>query len=557
MRGWGEQPVGLTSYQILATSASTNAEYSPKLSRLATPEEIKLREPPLRPRSGRFRQKSPKQNEYDFEFESSSSSDGVDESDPVEATKQRIKDLVKSFDKVSQMGAGELGGLLVPVRRTMTPDLRGSKLASVNGNMLIKRPIFGIGDMTLRKLFSETMTVAVREDLESSLFVSEKNSSISASPPNDVMRKKSIKKHHSNSSLSSSNRVVSPNASNLMAKAQERVSKEREANASKNQSKPRDYSGSISLALDKPAMKIATGKRSSIFGNLVAGAAGISTDTVAASFLDIEMSEHATSIKEQYLLKCLEFHANPKSSFIQIISTFGKQHSHNFNFTGYGLSDSDFDAATIIFQNLTSLNSLHLQGNRLSTKSVSKFLDIVSKAKATSNLQHIDISGVNFDLASVQTLLNLECLKSLPLIHFIANQCTMGDPASALVFEWLANGHCSTLTVLQLASNACASLFCRSVVRFSRRFSMLETFNLSWNHIRGQSAVNLVQDIPFFVNLTSLNLSWNGLGEAEVLDEFSRVLPKLKLKRLDLSYNRIDHESSSILCDAIRYTTTL
>ena len=135
MRGWDQRPAGLSSHQILATSASIKAEYTPKIVKVSGPEEIKIREIPLRPRSGRFREQLPQKSEFEFGSDNSSSSDDPFESNPVDATKQRIKNLVKSFDNVSKLSAEELGGLLVPVRRIMTPDLRGSKLASVNGNM--------------------------------------------------------------------------------------------------------------------------------------------------------------------------------------------------------------------------------------------------------------------------------------------------------------------------------------------------------------------------------------------------------------------------------------
>jgi hypothetical protein len=548
--------VGLSSHQILATSASFNSGHATRMAEVSVPEKITIRELPLRPRSGRFRDQSAQSNELDFDFESSSSSDDDQEMNSVDATKQRIKDLVKSFDNVSKLSANEISGLLVPVRRIMTPELRGSKLASVNGNMLIKRPMFGIGDMKLRTLSIQNMAVALPRDLETPSFVEEKIGSSTTSPTNEATKKKSTKKQQTDSNQSGSNRTISQSASSLMTNARERVEKLREAKL-----KPKekfDYSSSISLEFAKPTAKENLGgKLGSVFGNLVAGAAGLNTKSTAALFLDVEMSDHATSIKEQYMLMCTQQRTNPKSSLVHLISTFGKQHSHNLNFTGYGLSDADFDAATVIFQNLTTLNSLHLHGNRLSTKSVTKFLDVVGTAGAANNLQHVDVSGVNFDLASVQVLLELKHLKALPLIHFIANDCTMGDPASSLLFEWLADGHCKTLTVLHLASNQCSSLFCRSVVRFSRRFSTLETLNLSWNHIREHSAIALVRDLVFFKNLTNLNLSWNGLGEAEVLDAFATVMPRMSLKSLDLSFSRIDHEVSLILCDAIRFSTTI
>jgi Leucine-rich repeat (LRR) protein len=559
MKGWDQRPAGLSSHQILATSASINVEYTSRIVKVDTPtDEMKIREPPSRPRSGRFQEQLPEKNELKFDFDSSSSSDEVIDSNSADATKHRIKNLAKSFDKVSKLSAEELSGLLVPVRRVMTPDLRGSKMASVNGNMLIKRPIFGIGDMKIRSLSTKKLADALpHEQTESSLFVEEKNTS-SISPISDVSKKKSAKKQQNEINQANINRGISQNAISIIASAQERVTRQREER-SKPCMRKVDYSSSISLEFDKSIMKtVAGGKFGSMFGNLVAGAAGLTTSkTATASFLDIEMSEHATSIKEQYMLMCDQQRTNPKSALIKLVSTFGKQHSHNLNFTGCGFSDADFDAASIIFQNLTCLNSLHLHGNRLSTVSVTKFLDVVSVAGAVSNLQHIDISGVNFDLVSMNSLLELQHLKSLPLLHFIANDCTMGDPASAMLFKWLADGHCKTLTVLQLASNQCSSLFCGSVVRFSRRFSALETLNLSWNHIREHSAIKLVRDIFFFKNLTNLNLSWNGLGEAEVLDEFAAVLPKMKLKSLDLSFSRIDHESSLILCDAIRFATTI
>jgi hypothetical protein len=557
MRGWDQRPVGLSSHQILATSASINAEYTSRITKVDTPDEMKIRNPPSRPQSGRFKEQLPEKNDFALDFESSSSSDEVIESNSVDATKQRIKNLAKSFDNVSKLGAEELSGLLVPIRRTMTPELRGSKMASVNGNMLIKRPIFGIGDMKLRSLPTKLLTESPHEQLEAPSFIEEKHAS-NTSPSSDFSRKKTGKKNQNEMNPSNRNRSISQSASSIIASAQERVTKQREARTKPFVNKT-DYSSSISLEFEKPVVKAVNGgKFGSTFGNLVAGLAGLtSSKTTAASFLDIEMSEHATSIKEQYMCLCTQHRTNPKSSLVQLISTFGKQQSHNLNFTGYGLSDADFDAASIIFQNLTCLNSLHLHGNRLSTVSVTKFLDTVSAAGAVSNLQHIDISGVNFDLVSMNSLLDLQHLKALPLIHFIANDCTMGDPASALLFEWLADGHCKTLTVLQLASNQCSTLFCRSVVRFSRRFSALETLNLSWNHIREHSAMQLVRDLCFFKTLTNLNLSWNGLGEAEVLDEFAAILPKMKLKSLDLSFSRIDHESSLILCDAIRFATTI
>ena len=558
MRGWDQRPAGLSSHQILATSASINAEYTPKIVKVAGPEDIKIREIPLRPQSGRFREQLPQKSEFEFGSESSSSSDDACVLNPVDATKQRIKNLVKSFDNVSKLSAEELGGLLVPVRRIMTPDLRGSKLASVNGNMLIKRPIFGIGDMTLRTISIQTSKLSSQRDPDASAFIEEKSGTSSMSQPPDIPRKKSTWKHSSSDGNQSvAIRVVSDNALQFITTARERIIKQREVE-SKRHSIKADYGSAISLAFDKPsANKAVTGKFGSMFGNLVAGAAGLSTKTTASSFLDMEMTDHATSIKEHYMRMCLQQRTNPKSSLVKLISTFGKQHSHNLNFTGYGFSDADFDAATIVFQNLTSLNSLHLPGNRISTASLTKFLDVVSTAGAVNNLQHIDISGVNFDLASIQHLLELKYLKSLPLIHFIANGCTMGDPASALLFEWLADGHGKTLTVLQLASNQCSSLFCRSVIRFSRRFSSLETLNLSWNHIRQTCAIDLVRDLTWFKNLTNLNLSWNGIGDADVMDEFAAVLPKMKLKSLDLSFSRIDHETSLILCDAIRYSTTI
>jgi hypothetical protein len=558
MRGWDQKPVGLTSHQILATSASFNTECAPRIFDIVDPEKIKVREPPLRPRSGRFREQNPDKNEFDFGFESCSSSDDANESNPVDTTKQRIKDLVKSFDNVSALSAKELSGLLVPVRRIMTPELRGSKLASVNGNMLIQRPMFGIGDMTLRALSKQNVTVAPTQDLVAApSFTDEKNGPGTTSPTNEFAKKKLTKKQQSDGNQLGSNRLISPSASSLMTSARERIVKQREASLSPCKEK-KDFGASINLEFVKPTSKgIVGGNTGSMFGNLVAGVAGLSTKTGASSFLDMEMSDHANSIKEQYMVMCTQQRTNPKSSLVHLISTFGKQHSHNLNFTGYGLSDADFDAASVIFQNLTTLNSLHLHGNRLSTKSVTKFLDVVGSTGAASNLQHIDISGVNFDLASVDALLHLSHLKALPLIHFIANDCTMGDPASALLFEWLADGHCKTLTVLQLASNQCASLFCRSVVRFSRRFSALETLNLSWNHIREHSAVALVRDLCFLKSLTNLNLSWNGLGEADALNEFAAVMPRMTLKVLDLSFSRIDHEASLILCDAIRFSTTI
>ena len=93
MRGWDQRPAGLSSHQILATSASINAEYTPKIVKVAGPEDIKIREIPLRPRSGRFREQLPQKSEFEFGSESSSSSDDACELNPVDATKQRIKNL--------------------------------------------------------------------------------------------------------------------------------------------------------------------------------------------------------------------------------------------------------------------------------------------------------------------------------------------------------------------------------------------------------------------------------------------------------------------------------
>ena len=177
------------------------------------------------------------------------------------------------------------------------------------------------------------------------------------SQPPDIPRKKSTWKHSSSDGNQSvASRVVSDNALQFITNARERIIKQREVE-SKRHSIKADYGSAISLAFDKPsANKAVAGKFGSMFGNLVAGAAGLSTKTAASSFLDMEMSDHATSIKEQYMLMCLQQRTNPKSSLVKLISTFGKQHSHNLNFTGYGFSDADFDAATIVFQNLTSLS---------------------------------------------------------------------------------------------------------------------------------------------------------------------------------------------------------
>ena len=231
--------------------------------------------------------------------------------------------------------------------------------------------------------------------------------------------------------------------------------------------------------------------------------------------------------------------------------------------SGMGLGDKVISALTKILEKLPQCDTLMLGDNRLTDDSLT---DLLEKVTHMPNLTHLDISFNDMDDSSKTILkylseedcsLRILCMENADIDDF---EC--GDLMEALKIN-------KSLKSLDLKDNLLGEKEQLNVVMpelltggeaiadMLTVNSTLTELDVSWNSIRGDSAMELAECLEDNNTLVTLILSHNAFGDhpSQYLgDILSR---NTSLTHLDLSYNAVRPAAAMVIANAFKKNHTL
>ena len=231
--------------------------------------------------------------------------------------------------------------------------------------------------------------------------------------------------------------------------------------------------------------------------------------------------------------------------------------------SGMGLGDAVVLGLVAVFETLPQIDTLLLADNRLSDET---FTPLFQEITHMHNLTHLDISFNDMDESSkiiLEYLSTESCnLKVLNMEHADIDDFECGDLMTALQVN-------SSLLTLDLRDNLIGEKEQLNVVmpEFDTGGEMiaemlsvnttLTELDVSWNSIRGDSALQVAQSLEANGTIKILILSHNAFGD-EPSQKLGDVLAHHpSLKHVDLSYNGVSPRAAMVLANAFRTNETL
>ena len=231
--------------------------------------------------------------------------------------------------------------------------------------------------------------------------------------------------------------------------------------------------------------------------------------------------------------------------------------------SGMGLGDDVIKSFTSILEKLPQVDTLLLSDNRLTDDSLKDLCETVTHIHS---LTHLDISFNDMDESSktiLEYLKNPNCnLKVLIMEHSDIDDFECGDLMDALKVN-------KSLQSLDLKDNLLGEKEQLNVVfpdfdtggevigRMIAINTTLTELDISWNSIRGDSAMELAECLGENNVLKRLILSHNAFGDVPSQMLGDVLTRNTSLTHLDLSYNAVSPAAAMVIANSFKKNTTL
>ena len=242
-----------------------------------------------------------------------------------------------------------------------------------------------------------------------------------------------------------------------------------------------------------------------------------------------------------------------------------KQHNiKSLDLTGLGIGDDYGVALSKTLSDFQHLSELLLSDNRLSDHSL---VPILEGARFMNRLVHLELHHNDMDRKGAEALRNLLCCDTVNIEYLTLNHTDVDDEECVLLMDSLQSN--SSLRSLHLSNNLIGQAeslnTCKpnlitgpeATAGMLLVNTTLTHLDLSWNSIRGASAIALAQSLADNCSLKYLNLANNSFAEYGSQYIGRSLLKNTALQTLDLSYNQINAQGAMVVATAIKKNTTL
>ena len=235
----------------------------------------------------------------------------------------------------------------------------------------------------------------------------------------------------------------------------------------------------------------------------------------------------------------------------------------NIDLNGKGLGDEVVIALTKVLENLPSLDTLLLADNRLTDDSLHELCDKVTKMP---NITELDISYNDIDDSSKSILEYLKhddcALKSLSMEHADVDDFECGDMMIAMEKN-------TSLLTLDLKDNLIGekeqlNVVMPELITGGEAIAEMITINqtlthldVSWNSIRGDSAMELAVCLEKNHSIKTLIMAHNAFGDLPSQFLGDALTRNDTLMHLDLSFNGVSPSAAMVIASSLRVNKSI
>jgi len=210
------------------------------------------------------------------------------------------------------------------------------------------------------------------------------------------------------------------------------------------------------------------------------------------------------------------------------------------------------------------LSELLLSDNRLSDHSL---VPILQAATQMSRLVHLELHHNDMDRKGAEALRMLLGSKTVKIEYLTLDHTDVDDEESVLLMNSLSNNN--SLLALHLSNNLIGRAeslnTCQpglitgpeATATMLGANTTLTYLDLSWNSIRGASAIALAQSLENNASLKYLNLANNSFSEAGSQYIGKSLLKNNCLETLNLSFNQVNTKGAMVIATAVKRNKSL
>ncbi|RYH11471.1 hypothetical protein EON65_38750 [archaeon] len=274
--------------------------------------------------------------------------------------------------------------------------------------------------------------------------------------------------------------------------------------------------------------------------------------------VDSDLPEDMQTPRTLYLREVVRNHMLPLPLLLR-----KENHPLSLHLAHKGWGDDRMFPAIKVVDKLPAIQCIDLSDNRLTDKSL---MPLALKLKELKNLTHLDLSFNKIDESS-EAIMDYLRDESCQLRTLLLNGADVDDGECANIAAAIAQN--KSIRTLGLAKNLIGQAEMLNVVYpdlitggealgdMLKVNTTLLKLDLSWNSIRGDSAIALAEALEVNTTLKTLLLGYNAFGDmpSQVL---GRALKANKgLTELDLECNSINPKAATVLANAISFNETL
>ena len=230
---------------------------------------------------------------------------------------------------------------------------------------------------------------------------------------------------------------------------------------------------------------------------------------------------------------------------------------------GKGLGDTRILPIVKVLDTLPAVETIDFSDNRMTDVSL---VPLMAKLTSLTTLTHLDLSYCKMDVSSV-SIMDYISSSNCTLKKFFLQAADIDDYEIGSLCDAMIKNH--TITHLCLAKNLLGSeehkrLFKQNLVlggdalaRLIVTNDTITSLDLSWNSLKGASAVAFGRSLRKNKTLKTLLLQFNAFGDLGTQSIGWALKYNKSITHLDLSNNSLVPRSTCVLANALSHNTTL
>lgn len=168
-------------------------------------------------------------------------------------------------------------------------------------------------------------------------------------------------------------------------------------------------------------------------------------------------------------------------------------------------------------------------------------LDGITLCNIINSLSCLSLKTLILDKNKVSKLVTEKLTAVTGLVYLSLNECALNDTGVIVLMNVAKN--LEALESLSLSDNKCTMMACPAIAAYlsTKQGCYLRSLNLSWNNLRTEGAVLVLNAITCQSLLKSLYLDWNGLNDSFLskLDAFLKLSKNKSLTYLSVRNNML------------------